>query len=231
MLCRHECSFSTDISGPGVTPGRSDGAPALDQQLLDPAADVELREPLSLVRVGAVAEGVDDARGVARTARSAAPTGRRPRGDRPLVAERGEDDAEARVEVADAVRVGHAHVGEEDLVEPRGPGHLAQRAHLDPRRVHVDEERREALVLGHVGIGAAHREREVGDVRARRPHLLAVDDPLVAVAHRARRGRGEIGAGVRLAEELTHHDVAAVQLRQVRGAHLRASRARAARDR
>ena len=59
-MCRHECSFSTDISGPGVTPGRSDGAPALDQEMLDAAADVELREPLSLLRVGAVAERVDD---------------------------------------------------------------------------------------------------------------------------------------------------------------------------
>jgi hypothetical protein len=30
-------------------------------------------------------------------------------------------------------------------------------------------------------------------VRERRPHLLARDDPLVAVAHRARLQRGEVG--------------------------------------
>ena len=127
---------------------------------------------------------------------------------------------EAGVHVAHPVRVGDAHVGEEHLVEPRGPGHLAQRAHLHARRVHVDEERREALVLGHVGIGPAHRERDVGDVRARRPHLLAVHHPLVAVTHGAGRSRREVGAGVRLAEELAHHEVAAVELRQVRGAQL-----------
>ena len=119
------------------------------------------------------------------------------------------------------MRVRHADVGEEHLVEPRGSGHLAQRSHLDTGRVHVDQERREPLVLGHVGIGPAHCQRQIGDVRARRPHLLAVHDPLVAVTHGARRGRGEIGTRVRLAEELTHHEIAAVELRQVRGAYLR----------
>src|SRR4029079_11829239 len=34
------------------------------------------------------------------------------------------------------------------------------------------------------------------------PHLLTVHDPLVAVAHRARRERGEVGTAAGLAEQL-----------------------------
>ena len=61
-------------------------------------------------------------------------------------------------------------------------GHLAQRPDLDAGRVHVDDEAGEALVLGQVGVGAADDLADVAVLRARGPHLLAVDDPLVAVA-------------------------------------------------
>ena len=44
------------------------------------------------------------------------------------------------------------------------------------------EEHREAPVLGHVRVGAGQEEHVVGDVGVRREHLLAVDDPPVAVA-------------------------------------------------
>ena len=81
--------------------------------------------------------------------------------------------------------VGDVHVGEEDLVERRAAGHLPQRAHLDTGRLHVDDEAGEALVLGRVGIAAADDLADVAELRAGRPHLLAVDDPLVAVANRA----------------------------------------------
>ena len=46
----------------------------------------------------------------------------------------------ALADVADALGVGDAGVGEEDLVELGFAGHLAQRAHLDAGLVHVDEE-------------------------------------------------------------------------------------------
>ena len=52
---------------------------------------------------------------------------------RPLVHQRGERDAPAFVDVAEAVRVGDAHLVEEHLVERRAAGHLAQRADLDAR--------------------------------------------------------------------------------------------------
>ena len=44
-----------------------------------------------------------------------------------------------------------------------------------------------------------------GEVRERVPDLLAVHDPLVTVAHGARREAGEVGAGAGLGEELTPH--------------------------
>ena len=46
----------------------------------------------------------------------------------------------ALVDVTEAVRVGDADLVEEHLVERRAAGHLAQRAHLDAGRVHVDDE-------------------------------------------------------------------------------------------
>ena len=53
-----------------------------------------------------------------------------------------------------------------------------------------------------VGVGAAHHEDPVGDVAEAGPHLLAVDDPLVAVEHGRGLHVGEVGAGVGLAEPL-----------------------------
>jgi hypothetical protein len=73
-------------------------------------------------------------------------------------------DPPALALAADAGRVGHAHVGEEDLVELGLAGDLEERAHLDPGRLHVDEERRHAPVLGHVGVGAGQEQAERRDV-------------------------------------------------------------------
>ena len=59
-----------------------------------------------------------------------------------------------------------------------------------------------ASMLGHVRIGAGDEDGEVGVLRARRPHLLAVHDPLVAVALRPGSQRRQVGAGAGLAEQL-----------------------------
>ena len=58
------------------------------------------------------------------------------------------------------------------------------------------------LCLGTSGSVRATSDAAVGDVGERGPHLLAVDDPLVAVAHGAGRQAGEVGAGAGLAEQL-----------------------------
>ena len=113
---------------------------------------------------------------------------------------------------ADDVGGGHAGVGEEHLVERRVAVHLAQRPDLDAGLVHRQHEVRDALVLGHVPVGAGQQHAVVGVVGAGVPHLLAVDDPLVAVALGPGRESGEVGAAPRLAEELAP-DVLAEQRR------------------
>ena len=120
----------------------------------------------------------------------------------PLVAERDLGQRPALVHLADQVGGRQAHVGEEHLVERVGAGHLDDRADLDAGRVHRADEVRDALVLGHVGVGAGDEDAELRVLGQRRPDLLAVDDPLVAVAHGPGAEVGQVAAGLGLAEQL-----------------------------
>ena len=61
-------------------------------------------------------------------------------------------------------------------------------------------------------VAARDQHAEVAIVRAGGPDLLAVDDPVVAVALRARAQAGEVGAGGRLGEELAPDLLAAQRL-------------------
>ena len=115
-----------------------------------------------------------------------------------LEAERRHRDLPAVVHLAEHHRAVGARVVEEHLVELGRPGHLLDRRDRDAGLVHRDEEVGEALVRRRVGIGAADAEAPVRAVRERRPHLLAVDDPLVAVEHRAGLHVREVGARVGL---------------------------------
>ena len=58
------------------------------------------------------------------------------------------------------------------------------------------------LCFSAVGIGARDDHAPLAVLRAGRPDLLAVDDPVVAVAHRAGAQTGEVRPGARFAEEL-----------------------------
>ncbi len=98
---------------------------------------------------------------------------------------------------------GHAGVREEHLVELRLAGDHLDRADLDARLVHRAQQERDALVLRRVRVGAAQDEDPVREVAGRRPDLLAVDDPLVAVEHRSGTEVAEIAAGARFAVPLT----------------------------
>ena len=120
----------------------------------------------------------------------------------PLVHERRVGGGPAVVQAADEGRVGHPGVGDEDLVEERVAGHLLERAHVDAVLEHVEGEVGDALVLGHVGVGPGQQHAEVGVLAARGPHLLPVDDPLVAVLDGPGLQAGEVRARLRLAEEL-----------------------------
>ncbi len=126
------------------------------------------------------------------------------------------DQRPALVLGPDAVRDRHAHVrviGDvraltAERVDRREGEALRARRHQDDR---------DALVLRRVGIGARREPDPVGVVGVGGVALLPVDHVLVAVAHGARRERGEIGAraglGVAHAEEqLALHD-AGQQLR------------------
>ena len=68
-------------------------------------------------------------------------------------------------ELADEVVVGHEHVVEEHLVELGLAGDLDERPDLDARRVHVDDEVRDAAVLRRVGIGAGQADPPPGELR------------------------------------------------------------------
>ena len=71
-------------------------------------------------------------------------------------------------------------------------GDLHQRPHLDAGLLHRQDEQTQALVLGHIPVGAGQQQRVVGGLRARCPHLLTVDDPAVCVPHRGRSHGGEV---------------------------------------
>ena len=133
----------------------------------------------------------------------------------PLVHEGGEHDPPAVARLAEALGVGDARVGEVHLVELGLAGDLVERPHLDARALHVDHEVGHALVLGRLGVGAGDEHPPLGEVGEGGPHLLAVDDPLVAVAHGLGGEAGDVGAGARLGEQLAPHLLAGEQRTQV----------------
>ncbi len=98
--------------------------------------------------------------------------------------------------------VGNTDVLEEDLVEMREPRHLPQRSDLYAGRLHVEQEPGDALVLRSLGVGPGEKEAPLRVVGPRRPHLLAVDDPLVAVGHSGGAQRRQVGSGSRFREQL-----------------------------
>ena len=126
-----------------------------------------LGERRQLVQLAAERDGVDGCAGAA------------------LVAEQGHCDHPAAVHLADDVLLGAAGVGEVHLVELGVTRHHLDGAHLHAGLAHVDEQERDAAVLDLVHVGAREHEDVVRQVAGGRPDLLAVDDPLVTVEHRA----------------------------------------------
>ena len=118
-------------------------------------------------------------------------------------------DAPAVVDLADDERRLGAGVVEEHLVELTAARGLHDGSHLDAGLLHRHQQERQALVARRLRVGARDHEAPVRHVRQRRPHLLAVHHPLVAVAVRARRHVGEVGARVRFAVALAPTLVAA----------------------
>src|SRR6185437_5470310 len=118
--------------------------------------------------------------------------------------------------LADAVRYGHADIVEEYLVDLVVAADGQDRPRGDARRFHVDQDEADAVLLALAFVGADQREHAVGVVRMRGPDLGAVDDVIVAVAHRAGLQRGEVGARARLGIALAPVILAGKNPRQIK---------------
>lgn len=119
-----------------------------------------------------------------------------------LEGQRSHRDAPAVARLADhQVGVG-AGVVEEHLVELRGAGDLDDRPDLHARLVQRHQQIRQAGVALGALLGAGHHEAPLRQVRERRPHLLAIDVPLLTLAVEL-GGSGHVGqvaagAGLRI---------------------------------
>ena len=132
---------------------------------------------------------------------------------RTLVGEGGVGRSPSGVDPADHRIHRHAGVGEEHLVEHRVTRHLVQRPKFHTVLVHVDGHPGDAAVFGGIGVGPCQEHPEIGSGSQGGPHLLAVDDPLLAVEHGLGRQAREIRAGTGFGEQLAPgllpgHDVA-----------------------
>ena len=124
-----------------------------------------------------------------------------PQGDA-FVHERGHRSTPAAADLAEDMVVRDADVVEEDLVELGLACDLVERPDLDPLGLHVQQEVGHALVLGLLRVGSGDQHPPPGNMGQRGPDLLAVDDPLVAIAHGPGGKPGHIGTGTGLAEQL-----------------------------
>src|SRR5919202_2997011 len=90
----------------------------------------------------------------------------------PLVGEGRLRDLPAGVQLADKVLGRHADVVEEDLAELLAAADLLQGPDRHPRRVHVDQEAGDALVLRRRRVGARQQQAPVAVQAAARPDLM-----------------------------------------------------------
>ena len=128
---------------------------------------------------------------------------------RPFVRQRGLRHPPTITHITDDVRCGHSRVSEEHLVEVRNACDLAQRSGFDSFGRHVDDEVRDAAILGLVRIGTRQQDAVVGELGEAVPHLLAVHDVLIAIEDRPRAQGCEVRARARLAVELAPELLAA----------------------
>ena len=80
----------------------------------------------------------------------------------------------------------HAHIGVEHLAEVPVGGHVGDGAHFDAGGVHRHDDLADARMRWAFFAGATDQVTKIGEFSEARPNFLAVDHPLVSVAH----GRG-----------------------------------------
>ena len=132
-----------------------------------------------------------------------------------LETERGHRDFPSFILRPDEIFLRHLDVVEEDLVEVAMAVHQDQRPHRDTGAFHVNQQVADTLVLGRFRIGAREHEDTVGVLCARGPHLLPVDDEVVAVVGRAGLKSGKVGARARLGVALAPDVLGAQDARNV----------------
>ena len=111
-------------------------------------------------------------------------------------------DREAAADRRHAMIVADPHIVEEHLVDMAVAARELDRAHRDARRLHVDPEIGQTLVLGDGRVGAHDDDAIVAILRPARPDLLPVDLPAVAVGLGAGAQAGQVGAARRFGEKL-----------------------------
>ena len=117
--------------------------------------------------------------------------------------------------VVNALGDRHADILEDHLVEVRHAAEALDRAHRHAGQAHVDQQHRDAVLLLAGTVRAHQREAPVRPVGVGRPDLAAVDDVVVAVAHRPAGERGQVRAGIRLRIALAPDGPAGEDARQV----------------
>ncbi len=107
---------------------------------------------------------------------------------------------------ADEILVGDPHLPVDDLGMATEPAVVLDRIlhggyvtdDVDPRGVGGNDDHRAPLVGVDVGVGHRHHDEEVGHRAVGGEPLVAVDDPLVTVPHRAGGDHGGVGPRTRL---------------------------------
>ncbi len=123
-------------------------------------------------------------------------------------------DLPAAVHLAEHVLVGNEHVVDEDGVEHRVAGELAQRPHLDTLALHVEQEVGDAVVLRRARVGARQQRAPLGELRGGGPDLLAGDAPAAVDLGGLGGQAGQVGSGARLGKQLAPDHFAAERRRQ-----------------
>ena len=126
-------------------------------------------------------------------------------------------DGPALVLFADAIGHRHAHVVEEHLIHFVIAGERDDRLHAHAGLIHLEQQKRNALLRPALGARAHETEDVIGEMRVRGPDLRAVHDVVVAVAHGARLQTREVRTRSRFRIALAPVVFAGEHLRQIAG--------------
>src|SRR5712671_3808641 len=115
--------------------------------------------------------------------------------DAPFEGKRGHRNFPAFIEWSNDVVLRYLDVIEEHFVEMMMAVHHDQRTDLNAGSLHVVEQQiAYSLVLRRVRIGARKQEHPVRELRARGPHLLPIDDEVIAFEFSPSLKAGKVGA-------------------------------------